>query len=589
MSYRSDTISTITNLLNIRYFLPAIQREFVWDPDDIIKLFDSVMRGYPIGSFLFWELAQENRDKWDVYKFVDRARQGGTHNQPANIAGVQQLTLVLDGQQRLTSLLVGLKGTYRIKRKYRRWDDPDAWVEYTLYLDLLKDPREEEEDGESGVYYGFRFLDQSPPNDNNQHWFKVGDILDFDSEDRFYEFRQEERDKLSDDVTKAQMAIFERNLERLYRALWKDDFIAYYTEQEQDYDRVLDIFVRANEAGTKLSKSDLLLSMVTLRWEGLNAREEIYGFVDRINDALLRKNAFDKDFVMKACLVLSDLPVQYRVNNFNNENLAMIQSKWNKIKVAIESSVNLANSFGIDRDTLTSANALIPIAYYMLRNGRSPLGGSSPSDVRNAERIRRWLTTALLNNVFAGASDTVLRDIRDVLQQNVESSGDFAVGEIQRRLVQRGRTARFDEDTISNFLDITYGTRVAFLALSLLYNDRNWGTVTYHKDHIYPRSLFTAKSLTEAGISPDRHTRYTSLMDRVGNLQLLLSHENEDKSNRDFSEWLTTRDTEFRRRHLIPTDDSLLTLERFDEFVEAREDLIRRRLSKLLSTDPALD
>jgi uncharacterized protein with ParB-like and HNH nuclease domain len=55
----------------------------------------------------------------------------------------------------------------------------------------------------------------------------------------------------------------------------------YYTETDQDYDRVLDIFVRANEGGTKLSKSDLLLSMVTSSWDGVNAREEIFNFVDR--------------------------------------------------------------------------------------------------------------------------------------------------------------------------------------------------------------------------------------------------------------------------------------------------------------------
>ncbi len=52
MGYQSDTISTIINRLNVRYFLPAIQREFVWDPEQIIELFDSIMRGYPISSFL---------------------------------------------------------------------------------------------------------------------------------------------------------------------------------------------------------------------------------------------------------------------------------------------------------------------------------------------------------------------------------------------------------------------------------------------------------------------------------------------------------------------------------------------------------
>src|SRR5688572_820410 len=106
MSYRSETIAVAASRINRQYFLPAIQREFVWKPEQIVQLFDSIMRGYPISSFLFWELKPENRDKWQVYKFLEKARQGGgIHNELASTDGVPNLTLVLDGQQRLTSLL----------------------------------------------------------------------------------------------------------------------------------------------------------------------------------------------------------------------------------------------------------------------------------------------------------------------------------------------------------------------------------------------------------------------------------------------------------------------------------------------------
>ena len=229
-------------------------------------------------------LKSENRDKWEAYKFIENATYGGTHNTLANTNGVQQLTLVLDGQQRLTSLMIGLRGTYTDKLKYKRWDNPDAWLKQRLYLDLLKDARALEENGESGetgIYYGFRFLDKAPKSDTKHQWFQVGKILDFDSEDAFFEFRQAQEEKLPEDLTRKQVAVFQRNLERLYRAVWKDQVVAYYTEYEQDYDRVLDIFVRANEGGTKLSKSDLLLSMVTSKWEDMNARELFeYNFVN---------------------------------------------------------------------------------------------------------------------------------------------------------------------------------------------------------------------------------------------------------------------------------------------------------------------
>src|SRR5438067_7871376 len=136
--------------MNVQYFLPAIQREFVWKPEQIRRLFDSIMRKYPISSFLFWELTAESRKKYQVYKFLEKAREGGTHNDLANTDGVANLTLVLDGQQRLTSLMLGLKGIYEVKKKHKRWDNPNAWSRRKLYLDLLADPRLDDEDGETG-------------------------------------------------------------------------------------------------------------------------------------------------------------------------------------------------------------------------------------------------------------------------------------------------------------------------------------------------------------------------------------------------------------------------------------------------------
>jgi hypothetical protein len=581
--YQSCTIATAVGKLNVQYYLPAIQREFVWKPEQIVQLFDSLMRGYPISTFLFWDLKPENRDRWDIYRFIEHFHANETHNDLASTAGLPQLTLVLDGQQRLTSLLIGLKGSYTLKKKYRRWDDPNAWVKHTLYLDLFKDPDRESEDGDLGVRYGFAFLPDKPANDDEHHWFRVRDILDFDGEDRFEKFKYEERDKLPDTVTRGQQRVFEKNLDRLYRVVWKNDVISYYTELDQDYDRVLDIFVRANEGGTRLSKSDLLLSMVTSKWSGVNAREEIYGFVERVNNQLARKNDFDKDFVLKTCLVLTDLPVQYKVDNFSNANLALIQSKWEAIKTAIEGGVNVVNWFGIDRDTLTSANALIPVVYYLYRHpGLHLRAATAVAEVRAATAIRRWLTAALLNGVFGGTSDNMLRDTRKVLQDHAVHP-DFPIDALNAEVAKTGRTTAFDDAAVANVLDIAYGRQVTFLALSLLYDDNSWGSMAFQQDHIFPRSKFTPKRLADSGLSADKQVRYAGLVDRLGNLQLLLPHENQAKSDQEFQEWLKSRDQDYRRRHLIPDDPALYDFSKFEEFVQAREELIRLRLRSLLA------
>jgi len=563
--------------MNRQYFLPAIQREFVWKPEQIVELFDSIMRGYPISSFLFWELKPENRNKWQVYKFLETARHGGTHNELANTDGVANLSMVLDGQQRLTSLIIGLKGTYLMKKKYGRWDNDDTWSMQRLHIDLLADPRLDSEGTETNVYYKFAFMEETPGVSKENYWFPVGQIMYFDERQKLDIFLEEKDDELiAFGISRTERRIFERNLQRLYQAIHSDDVIAYYTETDQDYDRVLDIFVRANEGGTKLSKSDLLLSMVTSKWDGMNAREEIFNFVDTINSQLTRRNDFDKDFIMKSCLVLTDLPVVYKVQNFSNPNLDIIRREWPAIKRAVTRGVDLANSFGIDRDNLTSVNALIPIIYFLLKNPSITLRGSTPFEARNADRIRRWLIMALLKGAFGRASDGLLNGIRTKIQALSNPGADFPLEEINATIAATGLTTIFDDFAIDDILRKTYRGKQTFLALSLLYDDAGWGTMPFDQDHIFASSLFKPKELS----SLDR-LDWIKQKDRLGNLCLILAQENMGKQDMAVDEWLDTREPGFLKRHLIPDDKSLWNFERFPEFLSAREELIRARLKSL--------
>ena len=386
----------------------------------------------------------------------------------ANVDGVHQMTLVLDGQQRLTSILIGLKGTYKKKPKSKRRDDPAAWTKQRLYLNLLKDPNSDDK-GDSEIYYQLQFFDEQPGDSLNEKWFRLGKILDFDREADFYLFSAKEKENLPVNITENQKIIFETNLGRLYRAVWKDEVVSYYTEVEQDYDKVLDIFVRANDGGLKLSKSDLLLSLMTSNWGNMNAREEVNNFVDHLNKGLDVRNNLDKDFVMKSCLVLSDLPVEYKVGNFE-PNLTLIKEKWDKIQTAIEKGVMASNSYGIDRDNLTSENALIPICYYLFRHPEVKLTGDSSSDVKNSRSVRNWLITSLLNNVFGGSSDSMLTSIRNALKSEIDGS-NFPISEINSIIEKSGRSAYFDDNAIADYLSNKYNGQLTFLALSILYQD----------------------------------------------------------------------------------------------------------------------
>src|SRR5207248_2931957 len=166
--------------------------------------------------------------------------------------------------------------------------------------------------------------------------------------------------------------------------------------------------------------------------------DQIFQFVDYINTHLTRKNDFSKDFIMKSCLVLTDLEVKYKVDNFNDKNLSLIRQHWPSIKQAVQYGVDLANSFGSDAEPLTSVNALIPIAYYVFKNPGKTFRGTSDFEARNRELIRQWLIMALLKGAFGRASDTLLKDIRENIKASANPGADFPVQAINETIRKTG-------------------------------------------------------------------------------------------------------------------------------------------------------
>jgi hypothetical protein len=159
----------------------------------------------------------------------------------------------------------------------------------------------------------------------------------------------------------------------------------------------------------------------------------------------------------------------------------------------------------------------------------------------------------MLNNVFSGASDNVLRETRRVLKERLDAGEEnFPAQALDRRIAELGRATGLGDAMIDEILSLSYGDRRTFLALTLLYDRKDWGLTGFHQDHIIPRSLFTDDRLREAGVPEERWERYKEMRDRLDNLELLLPEENLEKSAKDFSGWVATREDGFRREHLIP-------------------------------------
>jgi hypothetical protein len=383
--------------------------------------------------------------------------------------------------------------------------------------------------------------------------------------------------------TLSQIEVACKNLGRLHALIWSDQPISYHTEHLQDIDRVLAIFIRANEGGMKLSKSDLLMAVIETTWGEQYVREEILGLVGRLNRDMGRPFDFDKDIVMRASLVIPDLPAVYNVANFTMHNMEIIRANWPLIRDSLQSTVALIASFGFDASTLTSTNSIIPIAYYFSRVGAGQLDGSSAPDTANRERIRRWLCSALFNGAFGGNSDQTIGVCRDTIRERTIRSRDFPAFELANDMrTRRGRHLAFDDEGITKLLDVRYGQRLASLSVSMLYDGQQTSLSRFHIDHIIPKAMVTEKELRDRGVPFGKISLIRDAVDKLGNLHLLTAADNMGKSDGDLRGWLSGRDEEFLDRHLIPKDTALWDPETMLEFVEAREELIRERLKRFL-------
>ena len=568
------TVKTVINNIHAKkYLLPNIQRELVWDIEKITKLFDSMMRDYPIGSFLFWKVEDHALGEFQFYEFLQEYHERDSiHNPKANVVGETGITAILDGQQRFTSLYLGLKGSYTYKMPRKRWGNPMAFPKREMYLNLLAELKDSE------IKYDFQFLTDKEKGvrNENTYWFKVGNILDFDPNDPSQIYTYLVNQDLSTNSFAGQC------LFKLSKVIHSDPLINYFEEEEQNLDKVLQIFVRIN-SGEPLTYSDMLLSIAVAQWQDRDAREEIHGLVDELNNT---RDGFDfnKDYVLKACLLLSDIKdIAFKINNFNASNTRKIEQKWGEISAALQLSTSLAASFGFNYQTLVANYALIPIAYYLLKKGADSNFIQSARFEADRKTIKNWLVVALLRKTFGGQPDNVLRPIRNIIRENHETFP----AEIIKADLKGTKNMKFDEEEIEDLLTVKYGGRYTFLVLSLLYPNLDYRN-QFHQDHIHPKSFFKSiRKLTSKGILRENQDFYVNNHNYLANLQLLEGIPNQEKSDIEFQKWLniTYKDkgvrSDFMRKNYIPVDMDL-SFGNFEEFFEARRDLIKQKLIQLL-------
>jgi hypothetical protein len=556
-----------------KYILPAIQREFVWDADKIEKLFDSLMSGYPIGSFLFWKIEPDHLKDFQFYRFMDHFHERDyRHNEPIELVGSNSVTAVLDGQQRLTALNLGLKGWYANKMPYYRWNSDYAFPTKRLYLNLLNPPEE------NGNAYEFKMLqDKEVKNiEGKKYWFRVSEIF------KFKELQETMYYCIENGLTADKRTFPSSALMELYRIIKEKPLINYFQEESQDLDKVLNIFIRVNSGGTVLSYSDMLLSIATAAWKKIDARKAINDLVDDLND-IGEKFTLNKDFVLKSCLVLSDIPaIEFRVSNFTRENMEKIEKYWESISRALNETVKLISSWGYSWQTLVSAYAIIPLAYYIHKLGSPSNFISSNKYTEDRTLMRKWLQIALLKRTFSGTPDNVLRPVRKVIQENLNG---FPFSAILEELKGTTRSMQFDAAELDGLMSYRYEQPYTFSVLTFLYPWLKYDQ-QFHVDHIFPRAMFTSKELRKHNIAQENWPLWLDHFNDLGNLQLLQGPVNIAKSDEPFDTWITKecptpeKLAAYKGLHFIP--DCSLKFEDFPVFLEEREKILRTKLADVL-------
>ncbi len=562
--------------------LPAIQREFVWEPPQIERLFDSVLRGYPLGSFLSWQVQPETAKQFRFYGFLrEYHEKHNPHCQVLDLASDHAVNAILDGQQRLTSLNIGLRGSYASRVSGGWWQNERSFPIKRLYLNALAEAPE----NELGIRYDFRMLTDAQaqtPDDGSAHWFPVQRIY------AIHGFPALMTELASRALGNNEFA--SELIGQLYEAVHSTLALYFYEEQDQDVETVLDIFIRVNSGGTVLSYSDLLLSIATAQWVERDARDEIRTLVTTLNSAG-QGFRFTKDTVLKTGLVLIGVTdIGFKVRNFNRANMAALEKQWGDVSESLKLAAHLLADFGLSDATLTANSALIPVAYYVHKRGLDQDYRTKPSEQSDRTALRGWLLRSLIKQgIWGSGLDTLLRDLRDTIDQH--GAAQFPVAQIESRMAARGKSLLFTDEEIADLLELKYGSKRTFPVLALIFSHVNTRNL-HHVDHVYPRSLLTRAKLGTRGIEGDDLMRMIDRRDLLPNLQLLEGPENMAKSNTMPEVWArcTYRTSDAYSAYLDRNRCPYLPIAPgdFNKWFDARSEMLLKQLRSLLASTPAI-
>jgi hypothetical protein len=546
--------------------LPEMQRRYVWKKTRVRDLLDSLYRGYPSGAILLWETDE------------DVPLQDFAVTQEKN--PLQSTQLLLDGQQRLTSLAaivrgrpVTVRGNSRPIEILFNLEHPDDLEVVTEVNeddgeeedDLIGDEADSTEDELMKRFNKMTFVVATRKLEQLPQWVKVTEVFQSNSDRAFLK-----RAGITDlDDPRAEK--YSRRLAQLRKIkeyVYRMDIL----ERTYSYDEVTEIFVRVNSLGAKLRSSDLALAQITAKW-----RKSLAVFQE------FQRQCSETGFFLDLGLLLKNLVVfatgQSRFLTVGRLQPAVLQKSWTESCQGMEFALNfLKSNVGIESPTLlASPFLLITLAYFGHRRNYNIAQ-------EEAERLRFWALVANAKGRYSrGSSETLLDQDLATLKQN---SG---VPELIERLRQQvGRLDVVPEELEGRnqrsalFKTMFLAFRAAgakdwfsHLAISLDHSG------THHKlqfHHIF------AKAVLKGTYNPRES-------DDIANLAFIAGRTNRTISDKPPAEYfpalIEKAGTSAFNAQCIPMDRTLLDLGSYKTFLTKRRELVAQRLNAFLGTVPS--
>jgi hypothetical protein len=375
--------------------LPEMQRQYVWRSTRVRDLLDSLYRGYPSGAILLWETDEDVPQQ----KFAI-----GQSTNP-----YQSTRLLLDGQQRLTSLSAVIRGEPLTVRGRRKPIDLLFNLEHPDRLAFVTEVNEDgdEDDDDEGTG-GLEDADDSSEDELQKRfnqmtfvvgtkklealpqWIKVSEVFKTDSDAPFLK----EAGVTGFDDPRYQK--YSQRLARL-RGIRKYMYRMDVLERTLSYDEVTEIFVRVNSLGAKLRSSDLALAQITAKW-----RHSLETFL-KFQEACA-KRGFELELGIHLRNLMAFASGQSRFLTVGKYDIAALQKAWKESCEGMEFAINfLKSNVGIDSPALLASPFLmVAVAYF----GHVRCYKITPEE---SARLRYWVLIANAKGRFSrGSSETLL-------------------------------------------------------------------------------------------------------------------------------------------------------------------------------------